>query len=167
MRNLLLPALALLLTACQLTLPGAPRGSAAPPANPITGDAIAVISLEAAPAAAPETAAPLTAASPADEPATPAPPAADEAAPVVIVPPPQSAEQIACEKTGGSYARAGAGEARACIRPTRDGGKQCRKESDCEGTCLARSQTCAPITPMFGCNDILQDDGRRVTLCLD
>ena len=32
---------------------------------------------------------------------------------------------------------------------------------------LARSGTCAPITPMFGCNDILQDDGREVTLCLD
>jgi len=152
MRRLLFPALALLLAACQLSLPGASGGTAAAPANPLTGDAIAVTSLDAAPPAIP----------PAAEPAPPEPPAAEPVPPV-----PQSPEQIACERRGGSYARAGAGDARACIRPTRDGGKQCRRESDCEGTCLARSQTCAPITPMFGCNDILQDDGRRVTLCLD
>ncbi|MDP3960392.1 MAG: hypothetical protein Q8Q26_10105 [Pseudorhodobacter sp.] len=161
MHRLLPPALALLLAACQLSLPGGSGGTAAAPANPITGAAIAVTSLDSAPPPAPEVTAP-----PAAEPVTPEPPAAD-AAPIVTRPPPQSPEQIACEKTGGSYARAGAGDARACIRPTRDGGKQCRKESDCEGTCLARSQTCAPITPMFGCNDILQDDGRRVTLCID
>ena len=164
MRRLLFPALALLLAACQLSLPGGPGGTAAAPANPITGDAIAVTSLDSAPAPAPEGAAPTAAAPPAAEPAPLDPPAA---APIVIEPPPPSPEQIACERKGGSYARAGAGDARACIRPTRDGGKQCRRESDCEGTCLARSQTCAPITPMFGCNDILQDDGRRVTLCLD
>jgi hypothetical protein len=46
-------------------------------------------------------------------------------------------------------------------------GKACTRQSQCEGYCLARSGTCAPITPMFGCNDILQDDGREVTLCLD
>lgn len=163
MSRLLFPALALLLAACQLTLPGGSGGTtAAAPANPITGTAIAVTSLDSAPAPAPEGAAPTAA-----EPVTPEPPAAADATPIVTRPPPQSPEQIACEKTGGSYARAGAGDGRACVRPTRDGGKQCRKESDCEGTCLARSQTCAPITPMFGCNDILQDDGRRVTLCLD
>ena len=25
--------------------------------------------------------------------------------------------------------------------------------------CLARSQTCAPFKPLFGCNEILQDNG--------
>lgn len=53
-----------------------------------------------------------------------------------------------------------------CVNPTRDAGKACRRGSDCEGLCLARSFTCAPYDPLFGCNEILQDDGSRVTYCL-
>ncbi len=90
-------------------------------------------------------------------------PVAAEVVPEVLKP----KEQIACEKQGGVWAVAGKTAARACVRQTRDGGKQCRKASDCEGLCLARSGTCAPIAPLFGCNEIFQDDGRRVTLCLD
>ena len=47
----------------------------------------------------------------------------------------------------------------SCITPTRDAGKSCRKAGDCEGLCLARSRTCAPIEPLFGCNAVLQEDG--------
>lgn len=115
----------------------------------------------AAPAAAtPATDAEAPAASPWTE-VVPAPPP-PEAAPEV-----KSAGQIACEKQKGRYVALGGTGARTCVKPTRDGGKQCRKDGDCSGQCLARSNTCAPMNPLLGCNDILQSDGRRVTLCLD
>lgn len=75
--------------------------------------------------------------------------------------------QVICEKQGGNWDDAGKTGAKACFKRTRDAGKQCRKQSTCESVCLARSGTCAPVKPLFGCNDILQDDGRRVTLCVD
>ena len=75
--------------------------------------------------------------------------------------------QIACERRGGRWATAGKAGSKACVNPTRDGGQQCTRETDCDGLCLARSGSCAPVKPMFGCNDILQADGRRVTLCID
>lgn len=79
----------------------------------------------------------------------------------------QSPEQARCLKKGGIWATAGKSGAKACVKRTKDAGKSCTKQTQCEGFCLARSGTCAPITPMFGCNDILQADGREVTLCLD
>lgn len=75
--------------------------------------------------------------------------------------------QVTCEKQGGNWDEAGKTGAKACFKRTRDAGKQCRKQSTCESVCLARSGTCAPVKPLFGCNDILQDDGTRVTLCVD
>lgn len=81
---------------------------------------------------------------------------------------PKSAAQIACEKKKGAiWVKAGKSGASACVKRTKDAGKQCNKGSDCEGECLARSRTCSPYDPLFGCNEILQDDGRRMTLCLD
>lgn len=82
-------------------------------------------------------------------------------------PPPKSPMQIACEKDGGTWSRAGGSVAMTCFKPTRDGGKSCRRESDCSTLCLARSRTCAPVTPLFGCHSVLQNDARAVTLCLD
>jgi hypothetical protein len=91
--------------------------------------------------------------------------------PVTTLPPVGAArveqERLACFKQGGNFGPVGGGGSLACVRPTRDSGKQCTRETDCEGRCLARSGTCAPLTPLFGCNDILQADGRRVTLCVD
>jgi hypothetical protein len=193
MRAALIPALlVLLLAACQ---PGGfgqkATGGSGPAAeaisvSPLDGPAEADAALPAAGSgakAALDTAAPRmteaeltpdTAAS-----GTPAVPqdAAVDAAPEGDVPVPEAAPevpeklktptQIACEKKGGSYARAGGSGSYACVRQTRDGGKRCRKESDCEGLCLARSGSCAPITPLFGCQDILQQDGLRVTQCVD
>lgn len=94
-----------------------------------------------------------------------APPPAEVApvAPVVQ----KSAEQITCEKRGGNWGSAGKSSLKTCIKRTRDAGKQCRKQGDCSSVCLARSGTCAPVKPLFGCNEILQKDGSRVTLCLD
>ena len=97
--------------------------------------------------------------------------AAVEAAAAAAAPPPpaplKSPEERACEKTGGRFAPSGTSGALSCVRQTRDGGKRCSRARDCEGLCLARSMTCSPITPVFGCQDILQQDGLRVTECVD
>lgn len=73
----------------------------------------------------------------------------------------------ACEKRGGTWSKSGAEGAFLCFTPTRDANKHCTKESDCDGLCLARSQTCAPIKPFIGCHEILTDLGVRATLCTD
>ena len=83
------------------------------------------------------------------------------------LPAPSFPEAKACVKRGGLWVHAGKSIAFTCVKLTRDSGKQCRRGSDCQGACLARSMTCAPYDPMFGCNEILQDDGARVTLCID
>ena len=91
-------------------------------------------------------------------------------APVAASTPPEAPlppEALACQKSRGSWLPAGRGGAMVCTHFTADAGKSCRKASDCEGYCLARSNTCAPITPMLGCTEILQADGAKVTLCID
>ena len=130
--------------------------------NPITGAEIAVTTLDAP---TPETAAPP--AKPEPVPSESARPE-DEILPVPADPPPQvmSPEEQACFEKGGLWGAVGVGGT-ACMYPTHDAGKRCRRESDCDGYCLARSGTCAPYTPMFGCNEIVQDDGVVVTLCID
>lgn len=135
--------------------------------NPVTGAEIAVTTLDAP---LPDTVNPPEVIPPAKpepvmpEPAKPEP----EILPVLADPPPQvmTPEEQACFEKGGLWGAVGSGGT-ACMYPTRDAGKQCRKESDCDGYCLARSGTCAPYTPMFGCNEIVQDDGVVVTLCID
>jgi hypothetical protein len=75
------------------------------------------------------------------------------------------AARTACARGGGSLRPAAAGGALVCLRDTRDAGRACSRATDCEGACLARSRTCAPFTPLFGCNEILLADGRAVTEC--
>ena len=81
--------------------------------------------------------------------------------------PAKSQMQLACEKKKGRWTKTGKGDLSTCVYATRDGGKQCSRESQCEGVCLARSGTCSPLKPLLGCNEILQDNGARVTLCID
>lgn len=102
-------------------------------------------------------------------PAQPVPPPSP--APSIVAPPvqdePASAQEMACRNRGGIWGKAGRLNAMACFQQTKDGGASCSKESDCTTQCLARSRTCAPIWPIFGCSEVLQRDGRLVTLCLD
>ena len=185
---------ALALSAC--VAGGGDSGKAVGP-NPVTGTAIEVTALDAPaakPATKPPTElatelatkpAPVTpvekagAATPTDPAAPltplgdtpkPAPPAetqaaAEEAATVPVVE--KSPAQLICEKRGNIWAQAGNSGAHACVTRLKDGGKRCTSGKQCQGDCLARSNTCAPISPLFGCNEILQDNGARVTLCLD
>ena len=179
----LLAALGLigLLSGCQLT--GSGQGALPDDVTPnaITGEAIEVTALDDTPLPAAvdtpppvaETTAPVQAGAPDPVPAVdPAPVELAEPAPQPDLGDPvpeveKSDQQRACEKKGGKWAKAGKGDFRICVYETRDANKQCTRESQCEGVCLARSGTCSPFKPLIGCNEILQDNGARVTLCIE
>ena len=90
--------------------------------------------------------------------AAPAPPASPDPSFAV------SAEE-ACLRDGGRWTARGTSGGMICLRTPRDAGRACQAASDCEGLCLARSRTCAPVIPLFGCQDILDRTGTRVTVC--
>ena len=131
--------------AAEVTLLDAPAAASAPVAQAQKAEA-------AATAKAPKMSAGARAA---ETPATPPPPE-----------PVKSPSQIDCEKKGGRFAKAGNATPVVCVRETRVGGKSCRRETDCEGLCLARSRSCSPITPVLGCQKSLTRDGLRVTECV-
>lgn len=173
-------AMTVLAAGCQIGLPGPTSNGPTSDdvtANAVAGDAIEVTALDDTPtAAAPlseggaEATAPPQGAAPATVPPDPedgVDPAPQPDLDAEVAPTPKSERQQACEKRGGTWARTGAGALRTCVFPTKDGGKQCSRESQCDGVCLARSGTCAPVKPLLGCNEILQDNGARVTLCIE
>ncbi len=82
--------------------------------------------------------------------------------PVALAP-----QRAACEKDGGRWGSVPGRDAFACYRITRDANKTCETERDCEGLCLARSRTCSPQTPFFGCHEVLSSSGVRQTLCIE
>lgn len=169
------------LAACQMSLPfkkDAPDAASAgvtAPAGAIMGGPITATPIT--PGGGASSATPVNASVPT---ATPAPSSTVtttedgatttvETLPAAAAPPPpepKSEAQLACERRDGTWTSAGKGF-KSCVYRTRDGGKTCRKETDCDGLCLARSGTCAPYKPLFGCNDILDSMGRKVTLCID
>ncbi len=75
-------------------------------------------------------------------------------------------ERGQCEKSGGAFHQLTKSGAYVCQRIPRDAGKPCTGEQDCEGACLARSMTCAPVVPLVGCNEVLTNSGIRVTECV-
>jgi len=65
-----------------------------------------------------------------------------------------------------------------CQCPTRDGGKECSRAADCEGSCLVEGQTvdaCAPQAsgicserrPMIGCYCFLDAETQVHSVCVD
>lgn len=164
----------LVLSSCDLG-----KGADEAKPNPITGSQIATTTLDApapapaaslppAPQTSPEAAPEATSAGTPQAPVAAAEPLASPApAPEEPPPPPASPAEAKCLKSGGIWANAGKSTAKTCVKRTKDAGRSCTRQTQCEGFCLARSRTCAPIAPMFGCNDILQADGREATLCID
>lgn len=131
------------------------------PAGEVAGDATAE------PASVPESE-PEPEPEPAPEPTPePAPDLTPEPAPPVpSEPPAQARARAACDDQNGLFTRRSEG-LYTCVQRTRDGGQQCSQRSDCDGECLARSGTCTPFTPLFGCHEVLSGPGRRETVCLD
>lgn len=76
-------------------------------------------------------------------------------------------EQRACERSGGNWALTPSRNTFTCFRQTSDANRPCLSADACDGLCLARSRTCAPVTPLFGCHEILTSEGVRQTRCLE
>lgn len=161
-------AAAVWLSACSLTAPADIPASGAAAAD------VAVTTLPDTPAGTGQTtvekgktgaadADPDPAPAPAETP--PPPPAAEVAPPAPAVP--QSPEARTCTRRGGTWTVLPGSGLGLCQTPTRDGLRACRRATDCQGDCLARSGTCAPATPLLGCNEVLDDFGRRVRQCLE
>lgn len=72
-----------------------------------------------------------------------------------------------CERQGGNWGLAAGKAAYVCYRQTRDANRHCTSSRDCEGMCLARSQTCSPVEPFFGCHEVLSSGGVPQTLCIE
>ncbi len=169
-------AILVLVMGCVPIVQGPGLNTADVTANAIAGGEIEVTPLDAAavpPAQAefPAAARPRetgVAAPQADPPEPDAAAAAPAPVPTVEVPEVvKSAAQIACEKKGSRWTSVGKSTLKACVKVTKDSNKQCTRASQCESTCLARSGTCAPFKPLLGCNEILQNDGSRVTMCIE
>lgn len=96
--------------------------------------------------------------------------ATDVAAATGALPPPEgpmlAQQRAACEREGGRLTPRGAGLF-VCLHQTSDAGRQCDSAASCEGACLARSRTCAPMRPLLGCQEVFTLPGRRETLCTD
>lgn len=74
--------------------------------------------------------------------------------------------RTACEARGGRWAAAGGADRFVCFTTPADAGRSCESAGDCSSVCLARSRTCAPVTPFFGCHEVLNARGARQTLCV-
>ncbi|MGC8201894.1 hypothetical protein ACP2AV_04220 [Aliiroseovarius sp. PTFE2010] len=76
--------------------------------------------------------------------------------------------RVQCTMDGGRWAKGGADGGYLCLRVPKDAGQSCKKSTDCStNICLARSRSCAPVAPLFGCNEILTRTGRVATMCLE
>jgi hypothetical protein len=96
--------------------------------------------------------------------------------------------QPACEQAGGRWGPAGLFPRPICRVPTRDAGRACADEGECEGSCLAaltpaqrdvakqwtglrqKQQilgTCTPTVPIFGCMAVVKEGFVTGILCRD
>ncbi len=74
--------------------------------------------------------------------------------------------QAACVESGGRWGEGGVKGFMVCYRDTGESEKACSTSGDCKGFCLARSRTCAPVTPLFGCNQVLGATGAESEVCI-
>ncbi len=72
-----------------------------------------------------------------------------------------------CIDRGGRWGKGGLSGTFVCYEDTRDANQTCDSAQDCEGICFARSRTCSPVKPIFGCHDILNALGAEATLCIE
>lgn len=86
-------------------------------------------------------------------------------------PQPVEADRMACDDRGGTYTRVGLLQQWACVVPTPDAGKSCTLGTQCTSMCLDDDMEgpgqCAPVTPMFGCHILIENDGQHYEICID
>ncbi len=71
-----------------------------------------------------------------------------------------------CLSGGGRWAGS-PGHGMLCFHTPPDAGQSCSRAFQCTAGCLAKSRTCAPVTPLIGCQDLLDDQGRVITQCVN
>jgi hypothetical protein len=71
----------------------------------------------------------------------------------------------ACAATGGKMVTGLAGP--VCAKVTKDAGKACTSNDQCETNCLAETKTCAPTSPYFGCFATLENGVETPMMCVD
>ena len=80
-------------------------------------------------------------------------------------------EKMQCEADGGTFQEGGLTGALMCFRPTIDAGTTCKNSNGCQSLCFAYEDRdegyCAAVTPIFGCNEIFDENGQRGVLCID
>ncbi len=69
-----------------------------------------------------------------------------------------------CKAAGGKVVIGLAGA--QCARAQPDAGKACTSSSECSGVCLAAARSCSPVTPFFGCHEVL-NSGKKAIICID
>lgn len=74
-------------------------------------------------------------------------------------------EREACEAENGRWGTATSRETFICYKDLPDANQPCSTSRDCAGLCFARSRTCTPVEPLFGCHQILSQDGLMQTVC--
>lgn len=75
--------------------------------------------------------------------------------------------RASCERQGGRFGPTPSKNAFVCYVTLKDANERCASADDCSGLCLARSRTCSPIEPFFGCHDVLLRGGQRATQCVE
>lgn len=75
-------------------------------------------------------------------------------------------ERLKCAKDGGRWGKIPGKSTSTCFQNLSDANKTCTRESDCQGLCLARSGTCSPVSPFFGCHEVLGSNGLRQSRCV-
>ena len=77
------------------------------------------------------------------------------------------AAEAACAADGGRWVPKANSGTMICLRTPADAGRRCETSGDCQGMCLARSNTCAPVMPLLGCNDVIGRSGAVSTVCVE
>lgn len=89
------------------------------------------------------------------------------AGPGPIAPETFEAQKTLCERRGGRFGTMGPKSAlNVCFMRTKDSNQRCTTSDDCEGVCLARSRTCAPVVPLLGCNEVVLSGGITAVDCV-
>lgn len=76
-------------------------------------------------------------------------------------------QKALCESRGGRWGRGGGLGTSVCYETPRTANQPCATAQDCDGLCLARSRTCAPVRPFFGCHEVFTASGTRATQCIE
>ena len=76
-------------------------------------------------------------------------------------------QRESCERRGGRWGPAANKTTFVCYQTLPDANQTCKTGRDCQGFCLSRSRTCSPVTPFYGCHEVLSNSGLPQTVCIE